>query len=391
VLSCQRYTDKADLWSVGAILYETLTGSPPFRARSPVELNELIHRVTAVKLPVDIAVSADCSRLVTALLTVNAEQRISWEAFLHHSWIGIAATQPPVTPKPEQPHKMASPQLPRDIVSPVLAIVPPQGKVGTGSGSGGGGGGGSGGVIALVSSSESPASEFEVLSPEGGAVGPQSASTAAAATPKAQQQRLQQILSPEPSLTPPGFASPVPPAERLAEELRNWGKMAAAILALADLKVEAEYPVEGFALLVHGLTVVRNALLTAQRRMALDGITLEPPADPRLRDALDVLRARLTECVDKAERLRSQLAPHATSVLPEKLAYDHAMLLSREGALAEKTGMHEKARRLYDDALSLLNSIVPTIPLDRDKELVFKCLLCFLTLSPFPFLTVASH
>lgn len=403
VLSGKQYTDKADLWSVGAIFYEMLVGSPPFRARSPVELNELIHRVAAVKLPADIAVSAECGKLVTALLTVSTGRRISWDAFLQDSWIGITPTElatPAPTPKaatPQQQRAAQHQELPRDIVSPVLTTeVPPQ----------------EAGAPAATPNelSGSADSEFELLS--AGAVSSgsapvvippprqhhstaqpastsgssgasrQPAAVAAALVPEAPttpdlHQQRQQLLSSDPFQSPPGFASPPPvqpPAERLAEELAEWGKMATAIAALGDLKVEAEYRAEGFALYVHALSVLRNALLTAQRRVALRGIVVTPPtaADPRLRDALDALRARLAECLEKAERLRVQLAPHEKSVLPEKLVYDHAMLLSREGTLAEKTGMHAKAHGYYEDALALFNSLVPTVPSEHDKDVLFR-------------------
>ncbi|OZJ02513.1 hypothetical protein BZG36_04253 [Bifiguratus adelaidae] len=44
ILRYEKYDAKADLWSVGAVLYEIVTGKPPFRAQNYVELLKKIER-----------------------------------------------------------------------------------------------------------------------------------------------------------------------------------------------------------------------------------------------------------------------------------------------------------------------------------------------------------
>jgi hypothetical protein len=168
----------------------------------------------------------------------------------------------------------------------------------------------------------------------------------------------------------PGFLTPPLPSEKLMEELRNWGKMVTAVVALAELKTEADYNIEGFALYVHALSVVRAALLTAQRRVVSDGISTVTP-DPGLREAVEFLRAKLGETLAKAERIRGLLSDSDSTAAPEKLIYEHALFLAREGAVAEQTGQKPKSRSMYETSIALLESIVPSVP-DRDKATVRK-------------------
>ena len=52
ILRYEKYDAKADLWSVGAVLYEMSVGKPPFRAQNHMELLRRIENARSnVKFP----------------------------------------------------------------------------------------------------------------------------------------------------------------------------------------------------------------------------------------------------------------------------------------------------------------------------------------------------
>ena len=51
ILRYEKYDAKADLWSVGAVVYETAVGRPPFRAQNHIELLKRIEHSKGVKFP----------------------------------------------------------------------------------------------------------------------------------------------------------------------------------------------------------------------------------------------------------------------------------------------------------------------------------------------------
>ena len=61
ILSYQKYDAKADLWSVGSILYELLVGRTPFTGMNPMQLLRNIERQDA-KIPSKVAnaLSPEC-------------------------------------------------------------------------------------------------------------------------------------------------------------------------------------------------------------------------------------------------------------------------------------------------------------------------------------------
>jgi len=53
ILRYEKYDAKADLWSVGAVLYEMSVGKPPFRAQNHIELLRKIESSKGIKFPDD--------------------------------------------------------------------------------------------------------------------------------------------------------------------------------------------------------------------------------------------------------------------------------------------------------------------------------------------------
>lgn len=85
ILRYEKYDGKADLWSVGTVMYEMYSGRPPFRAANHVELLRKIEQ-TADRLPWDanIAISDNLRSVITGLLKKNPVERISFENFFSH-------------------------------------------------------------------------------------------------------------------------------------------------------------------------------------------------------------------------------------------------------------------------------------------------------------------
>ncbi len=98
------YNGKADCWSIGCIYHEMLTGSPPFMAHSPRQLFIQIKSKGFIMTKDLKSASQQSKSLITMMLQVKPENRISLEGFflssyrlhiLHHS-----AKEKPSLPSP---------------------------------------------------------------------------------------------------------------------------------------------------------------------------------------------------------------------------------------------------------------------------------------------------
>lgn len=102
ILRYEKYDAKADLWSVGTVLYEMVVGRPPFRATNHVELLRRIEKgEDRIRFPEDNPASDDIKKLIRGLLKRNPVERLNFPDFFNSNVIkdGIPGLVPDDLPR----------------------------------------------------------------------------------------------------------------------------------------------------------------------------------------------------------------------------------------------------------------------------------------------------
>ncbi|KAM9743697.1 serine/threonine-protein kinase ULK1a isoform 2-T2 [Menidia menidia] len=100
VIMSQNYDAKADLWSIGTIVYQCLTGKAPFHASTPQELRLFYESNTSLLPSIPKETSANLRHLLLGLLQRNHKDRISFDEFFHHPFLEASLPTKKSSPVP---------------------------------------------------------------------------------------------------------------------------------------------------------------------------------------------------------------------------------------------------------------------------------------------------
>ncbi|KAA3678128.1 serine/threonine-protein kinase ULK2 [Paragonimus westermani] len=95
VLMCRKYDAVADIWSMGIIVYQCLTGKAPFYANNPEALKNIYEKTVCLKPKIPIETSRPLRDLLLRMLVRKPSERIDFDNFLNHPFLHQRHFEPP--------------------------------------------------------------------------------------------------------------------------------------------------------------------------------------------------------------------------------------------------------------------------------------------------------
>ncbi|KAL8039316.1 hypothetical protein ABFS82_10G027000 [Erythranthe guttata] len=88
IMELKKYDAKADLWSVGTILFQLVTGKTPFTGSNQIQLLQNIITSTQLQFPPEAKdLDPHCMDLCRKLLRRNPVERLTYEEFFNHPYL----------------------------------------------------------------------------------------------------------------------------------------------------------------------------------------------------------------------------------------------------------------------------------------------------------------
>ncbi|XP_028396747.1 serine/threonine-protein kinase ULK2-like [Dendronephthya gigantea] len=120
VIMSREYDAKADLWSIGTIIYQCLTGRAPFMASTPQELKKYYQKSKTISPDIPSDTSSALEDLLLSMLKRSPKDRIEFKDFFRHPFLAGALVRKPSAPVQVPLRK----QSPRSIPSSPVDISP---------------------------------------------------------------------------------------------------------------------------------------------------------------------------------------------------------------------------------------------------------------------------
>ncbi|XP_068190479.1 serine/threonine-protein kinase ULK1 isoform X2 [Antennarius striatus] len=98
VIMSQNYDAKADLWSIGTIVFQCLTGKAPFQASSPQDLRMFYEKNKALSPNIPRETSCHLRHLLSGLLQRNHKDRMDYDEFFCHPFLEASSSVKKTTP-----------------------------------------------------------------------------------------------------------------------------------------------------------------------------------------------------------------------------------------------------------------------------------------------------
>ncbi|XP_066519387.1 serine/threonine-protein kinase ULK2 isoform X2 [Hoplias malabaricus] len=92
VIMSQNYDAKADLWSIGTVIYQCLVGKPPFQANSPQDLRMFYEKNKNLVPNIPRETSPQLADLLLGLLQRNQKDRMDFDTFFIHPFLEQSST-----------------------------------------------------------------------------------------------------------------------------------------------------------------------------------------------------------------------------------------------------------------------------------------------------------
>ncbi|XP_070780312.1 serine/threonine-protein kinase ULK1 [Enoplosus armatus] len=98
VIMSQNYDAKADLWSIGTIVFQCLTGKAPFQASSPQDLRLFYEKHKTLSPNIPRETSSHLRHLLLGLLQRNHKDRMDFDEFFCHPFLEASSSMKKTTP-----------------------------------------------------------------------------------------------------------------------------------------------------------------------------------------------------------------------------------------------------------------------------------------------------